>query len=58
MLVICNVDFDIGEYEFCVFLGFFGCGKFMFLCSIVGLEDFISGDFFIGGKCVNDVLLV
>jgi multiple sugar transport system ATP-binding protein len=54
-LVIRNVDLEIAENEFCVFLGPSGCGKSTLLRMIAGLEDVTDGDLSIGGKPVNDV---
>jgi multiple sugar transport system ATP-binding protein len=54
-LVIRNVDLEIAENEFCVFLGPSGCGKSTLLRMIAGLEDVTDGDLSIGGKLVNDV---
>jgi multiple sugar transport system ATP-binding protein len=54
-LVIRNVDLEIAENEFCVFLGPSGCGKSTLLRMIAGLEDLSDGDLSIGGKIVNDV---
>jgi multiple sugar transport system ATP-binding protein len=54
-LVIRNVDLEIAENEFCVFLGPSGCGKSTLLRMIAGLEDVSDGDLSIGGKLVNDV---
>jgi multiple sugar transport system ATP-binding protein len=53
--VIRDVDLEIAENEFCVFLGPSGCGKSTLLRMIAGLEDVSDGDLSIGGKLVNDV---
>ncbi|OUL88772.1 ABC transporter ATP-binding protein [Paraburkholderia hospita] len=53
--VIRNVDLEIGENEFGVFLGPSGCGKSTLLRMIAGLEDVTDGDLSIGGRIVNDV---
>ncbi|KAA1007746.1 sn-glycerol-3-phosphate ABC transporter ATP-binding protein UgpC [Paraburkholderia panacisoli] len=53
--VIRDVDLEIAENEFCVFLGPSGCGKSTLLRMIAGLEDVSDGDLSIGGRLVNDV---
>jgi lactose/L-arabinose transport system ATP-binding protein len=52
--VIKNVDLDIGNGEFVVFVGPSGCGKSTLLRSISGLEELTSGQVFIGGEDVTD----
>ena len=54
-LVIRDVDLEIAENEFCVFLGPSGCGKSTLLRMIAGLEDVSDGDLSIGGRIVNEV---
>ena len=53
--VIENVDLDIEDGEFAVFVGPSGCGKSTLLRLVAGLEDISSGDLSIGGKRVNDL---
>ena len=53
--VIRNVDLEIGEHEFCVFLRPSGCGKSTLLRMIAGLEDLSGGELRIGGERMNDV---
>jgi multiple sugar transport system ATP-binding protein len=53
--VIENVDLDIEDGEFAVFVGPSGCGKSTLLRLIAGLEDITSGDLMIGGKRVNNI---
>lgn len=53
--VIENVNLDIEEGEFAVFVGPSGCGKSTLLRMVAGLEDISSGDLSIGGKRVNDL---
>ncbi|MCG7495261.1 maltose/maltodextrin ABC transporter ATP-binding protein MalK [Vibrio sp. Of7-15] len=55
VLISKNVDLDINEGEFVVFVGPSGCGKSTLLRCIAGLEDITSGDLYIGGKRMNDV---
>ncbi|WP_413112290.1 maltose/maltodextrin ABC transporter ATP-binding protein MalK [Thaumasiovibrio sp. DFM-14] len=54
-LISKNVDLDINEGEFVVFVGPSGCGKSTLLRCIAGLEDITSGDLYIGEKRMNDV---
>ncbi len=53
--VVRNVDLDIAQGEFCVFVGPSGCGKSTLLRTIAGLEDITSGDLMIGEQRMNDV---
>ncbi|CAH2785349.1 MAG: Maltose/maltodextrin transport ATP-binding protein MalK (EC [uncultured Paraburkholderia sp.] len=53
--VIRDVDLEIGENEFCVFLSPSGCGKSTSLRMIAGLEDVTDGDLSINGTLMNDV---
>ena len=53
--VIRNVDLEIGDGEFTVFIGPSGCGKSTLLRMVAGLEEITSGDLMIGGRRVNDV---
>ena len=53
--VIHNVDLDIKDREFCVFVGPSGCGKSTLLRLVAGLEDITDGDMMIDGKRVNDL---
>jgi multiple sugar transport system ATP-binding protein len=50
-----NVNLDINEGEFVVFVGPSGCGKSTLLRCIAGLEDITSGDLYIGGERMNEV---
>ena len=52
--VIKNVDLDVGDGEFVVFVGPSGCGKSTLLRTISGLEEPTSGQVFIGGEDVTD----
>ncbi|MDE3012430.1 MAG: ATP-binding cassette domain-containing protein [Pseudomonadota bacterium] len=53
--VIRNVDLDIADGEFCVFVGPSGCGKSTLLRMIAGLEDISRGTLAIGGREMNRV---
>ncbi|MEA9391279.1 sn-glycerol-3-phosphate ABC transporter ATP-binding protein UgpC [Acerihabitans sp. TG2] len=54
-IILRNVDLEIENHEFCVFLGPSGCGKSTLLRIIAGLEDPSSGEIAIGGQRVNEV---
>lgn len=53
--VIRDVNLDIAQGEFCVFVGPSGCGKSTLLRTVAGLEDISSGDLLIDGRRMNDV---
>ncbi len=53
--VLRNINLDIKEGEFIVFVGPSGCGKSTLLRAIAGLDDITSGDLYIGGRRMNDV---
>ena len=53
--VIKNIDLDIGDGEFVVFVGPSGCGKSTLLRMIAGLEEISGGIISIGSDVVNDV---
>ncbi|MGN6316620.1 ABC transporter ATP-binding protein [Trinickia sp.] len=52
--VLREVDLEIAEHEFCVFLGPSGCGKSTLLRMIAGLEDLTTGELRIGDKRMNE----
>src|SRR5690606_25013691 len=54
-LISKNVNLDIAEGEFVVFVGPSGCGKSTLLRCIAGLEDITSGDLYIGEQRMNDI---
>ncbi|MBE5752614.1 MAG: sn-glycerol-3-phosphate ABC transporter ATP-binding protein UgpC [Clostridiales bacterium] len=51
-----NFCLDIRDKEFIVLVGPSGCGKSTTLRMIAGLEDISSGELYIDGKLVNDVV--
>jgi multiple sugar transport system ATP-binding protein len=53
--VLREVNLEIRESEFCVFIGPSGCGKSTMLRMIAGLEEINVGDLYIGGRHMNDV---
>ncbi len=53
--VLRELNLDIRESEFCVFIGPSGCGKSTMLRMIAGLEEINNGDLYIGGRHMNDV---
>jgi multiple sugar transport system ATP-binding protein len=50
-----DIDLDIRDKEFMVFLGPSGCGKTTTMRMIAGLEDPTSGEITIDGEVVNEV---
>jgi len=55
-IAVKELSLDIAEAELLVLVGPSGCGKTTALRMIAGLEDISSGDLYIGGTRVNDVL--
>lgn len=53
--VIKDVNLEIADGEFCVFLGPSGCGKSTLLRMVAGIEELSSGELTIGGVRMNDV---
>ena len=51
-----DLSLEIAESELLVLVGPSGCGKTTALRMIAGLEDITSGDLYIGGQRMNDVL--
>ena len=52
--VIRDVDLQVQDGEFCVFIGPSGCGKSTLLRMVAGLEDISGGELRIGGRRAND----
>ncbi|MDR7033449.1 ABC transporter ATP-binding protein [Mesorhizobium sp. BE184] len=52
--IIPNIDLDIADGEFVVFVGPSGCGKSTLLRLIAGLEDTTAGSIIIDGRDVTD----
>lgn len=50
-----DINLEINDGEFIVFVGPSGCGKSTLLRMIAGLETITSGELFIDGKKVNDI---
>lgn len=53
--VLKDINLEVEEGEFVVFIGPSGCGKSTLLRVISGLEDASSGEVTIGGQAVNSV---
>lgn len=51
-----NVNLEINDGEFMVFVGPSGCAKSTLLRMIAGLEDISDGEITIGERCVNNLL--
>jgi multiple sugar transport system ATP-binding protein len=54
-LILRQIDLEIIDGEFMVFVGPSGCGKSTLLRVIAGLEDISEGELTINGKRVNDL---
>ena len=50
-----DINLEIKDKEFIIFVGPSGCGKSTTLRMIAGLEEISSGELYIGDKLVNDV---
>jgi multiple sugar transport system ATP-binding protein len=55
-VAVTDLDLEIADKEFLVLLGPSGCGKTTTMRMVAGLEEVTSGDIYIGGDRVNDVL--
>ena len=54
-VVIKNMNLEIADKEFLVFVGPSGCGKSTSLRMLAGLEEVTSGEIYIGDRLVNNV---
>lgn len=54
-MVIHDMNLDIADKEFVVFVGPSGCGKSTSLRMLAGLEEISEGEILIGDRVVNDV---
>ena len=53
--VLRDINLEVRDGEFMVFVGPSGCGKSTLLRTIAGLEEITGGMLSIGGKVVNDI---
>ena len=53
--VLRDINLDVRDGEFMVFVGPSGCGKSTLLRVIAGLEEITGGELSIGGRVVNEV---
>ncbi len=53
--VITDLNMEVADKEFVVFVGPSGCGKSTSLRMLAGLEEITEGEILIGGRVVNDV---
>ncbi|MFW6063678.1 MAG: ABC transporter ATP-binding protein [Chloroflexota bacterium] len=53
--VITDMNVEINDKEFVVFVGPSGCGKSTLLRLLAGLEEISEGEIYIGDRLVNDV---
>ena len=55
VIAVNDLNLQIADQEFLVFVGPSGCGKTTSLRMLAGLEDITAGNIYIGDRCVNDV---
>src|SRR4030042_7207848 len=55
VVAVNDLDIEIPDKEFLVFVGPSGCGKTTSLRLLAGLEEISEGNIFIGDRLVNDV---
>ncbi len=55
VIAVNDLNLQIADQEFLVFVGPSGCGKTTSLRMLAGLEDVTSGKIYIGDRLVNDV---
>jgi ABC-type sugar transport system ATPase subunit len=53
--ILRDIDLEVKDGEFCVFVGPSGCGKTTLLRIIAGLETVTAGELMIGDRRVNDL---
>lgn len=53
--VVADLNIDIADKEFLVFVGPSGCGKSTSLRMLAGLEEISAGEIYIGDRVVNNV---
>ena len=56
VLAVSDLNIDIADKEFLVFVGPSGCGKTTSLRLLAGLEEVSDGEIYIGDTLVNDIL--
>jgi len=55
VIAVHDLDIEIADREFLVFVGPSGCGKTTSLRLLAGLEEVSEGNIYIGDRLVNDV---
>ena len=55
LTVITDLNMEVEDKEFVVFVGPSGCGKSTSLRMLAGLEEISEGEILIGDRVVNDV---
>ena len=55
VVAVNDLDIEIEDKEFLVFVGPSGCGKTTSLRLLAGLEEITEGDIYIGDQLINDV---
>ena len=55
IIAVKDLNLQIADQEFLVFVGPSGCGKTTSLRMLAGLEDITEGNIYIGEKLVNDI---
>ena len=55
VIAVKDLNLQIADQEFLVFVGPSGCGKTTSLRMLAGLEDITEGNIYIGEKLVNDI---
>src|SRR5256885_6837846 len=50
-----EIELEVADGEFMIFVGPSGCGKTTALRMVAGLEEITSGDIRVGGQIVNDL---